>query len=601
MKDTLSYQLMDILNKFGIDHIFLVPGGGNMFLVDAAGRHPNIKTIATHHEQSAVIAAEAYSRIKNNFGVALVTTGPGGTNALTGIAGAWLDSIPLFIISGQVKIEDFNFENKLRQKGPQEINIVEMSKIITKKSILLKDTNNFETTVTDLIYTCKSDRPGPVLLDIPLNIQSEKISLNIINNKTQKIVKNQNKKLFTDILSNLSKAKKPLILLGHGVKNSKKEAVLKKFLIENNLPVSLTWPMTDFLEFDNLLNTGRPGVVAKRSANFIIQKSDFILALGSRLDRIVTAFNPENFGRNTKKFYVIDVDKNELLKLPKRFKKVNVNISEFVDFIISKNIKLKKNESWLKEIQYIKAKYEKNNVQKSEKNKLSSYEVVNFLSKSLPPNVKIVTGSSGLCIEVFYTHFKNKKNQKLFLTTGLGAMGYGLPALLGTCGASQKNEKVFLYESDGSFMMNMQELQTLKTYNYNATIFLMNNNGYASIRSTQNNYFNGRLVATSSTSGLEMPNFEKVCNAFNLKYFKVKNKNDLKNKLPKAIKTRSLTICEFFLKNDEILYPKCSVIQTKDNKLISAPIEDMTPLLNINELEKIMGNDLDPISYDLRK
>ena len=265
----------------------------------------------------------------------------------------------------------------------------------------------------------------------------------------------------------------------------------------------------------------------------------------------------------------------------------------------SPKIDTKLRSYWLDEICDIKNKYGGIPIQKKTK-KLTSYEVVNSLSDLIPEKSKIVTGSSGLCIEVFYTHFKNKNDQRIFLTTGLGAMGYGLPALLGTC-AKYSKEKVFLYESDGSLMMNLQELQTLNTYKYNATIFVMNNNGYASIRSTQNNYFEGRLVGTSSSSGLDIPNFKNIAKSFNYHYVLIRTKDDLLKKLPKCIHNSELTLCEFQIQEDEILVPKCSVIKTKSNKLISAPIEDMTPLLELKELKKLMGNNIDPVSIELRK
>ena len=252
MIETLSFHLMDALSKLGVNHVFFVPGGGNMFLVDAAGRHPNIKTIATHHEQSAVISAEAYSRMTKNIGVALVTTGPGGTNAVTGIAGAWLDSIPLLIISGQVKMDDINFDNKLRQKGPQEINIIEIVKPITKKAQLLTKPELLNETLIDIIRTAKSDRPGPVLLDIPLDIQSQKIKLdqtNLIEKPPKTVI---NKHDFRKFFERLSRAKRPLFLLGHGVKSGKIQKKLKNILKTNSIPASLTWPMTDFFEFENI-------------------------------------------------------------------------------------------------------------------------------------------------------------------------------------------------------------------------------------------------------------------------------------------------------------------------------------------------------------
>ena len=334
-EDTLSYLLFDYLSKIGTDTVFLVPGGGNMFLVDAVGRHPNIKCVCTHNEQSAVIAAEAYSRLNKGVGVALVTTGPGATNSITGIAGSWIDSIPVLVISGQVKTDDINFSGKLRQKGPQEVNIVSMVKGITKYSKTITNHKNFLKELHKIINLSKNGRPGPCLIDIPLDIQSRKV---IIPTDYQPLLKKQTiackKKIPNYLIEKIIQSKRPLFLMGHGVKSSKSEKLARDLIKYSNIPVCVTWPMIDLLAFDDPLYIGRPGVVAKRNANLTIQNSDLVISIGARLDRIVTAFDPKNFAKNAE-IFCIDIDGGELKKHPKRFKKIKFDCKYFIPSLLA--------------------------------------------------------------------------------------------------------------------------------------------------------------------------------------------------------------------------------------------------------------------------
>ncbi len=597
-EDTLSYLLFDYLSKIGTNTVFLVPGGGNMFLVDAVGRHPDIKCICTHNEQSAVIAAEAYSRLNKGIGVALVTTGPGATNSITGIAGSWIDSIPLLVISGQVKTDDINFEKKLRQKGPQEVDIVSMVKGITKYSETITDHKNFLKKLSTIINHSKNGRPGPCLIDIPLDIQSQKVKIPF---DYKSLLKNEiieaKKKIPNDLINKIIKSKKPLFLMGHGIKSSKSEKLAIELIKYSNIPVCVTWPMIDLLAFHDPLYIGRPGVVAKRNANLTIQNCDLLITIGARLDRIVTAFNPDNFAKNAE-IYCIDIDEGELNKHPKRYKKLKFDCKYFLPDLLVKlrDHKYKnKNIRWLDFCSNLKTKYGKSELRK--KNSMSIYSTVNLLSKIIPPNSTIVTGSSGLCIEVFYTHFENKRNQKTFLTTGLGSMGYGFPALVGA--SSQIKKNLFLYEGDGSAMMNLQELQTLKTNKCKAKIFLINNQGYVSIRNTQKNYFKGRFIGINKNSGMETSSISSIAKAIGIKSYVIKKYSDF-NKIKKTLKNDELIIYEIFVNKDEKLIPKCSAYKLDNGTMVSSPIEDMTPLLEIKELKKLISGPIDKKSYSMR-
>jgi len=608
---TISNCIMAYLADLGVDRVFLVPGGGNMFLVDAVGAEPRIEFVPTHHEQAAVIAAEYYARKTGRLGVAVVTTGPGSSNALTGIAGAFFDSVPLLVLAGQVKTADYNEDGRLRQKGPQEIDLVSMAKNLTKMAKTCFDPDTVPQDIEAAVMVAFSGRPGPVMLEVPLDVQSKITNGDRFNALTVSRHSPDAENFEADpkmqsacasIGDRLIAAKKPLLVIGHGVASSRHTDTIRNFVRDHRLPVSLTWPMMDFLPFEDELNAGRFGVVAKRYANIVIQKSDYILVLGSRLDNIQTAFNIDRFGKNAF-IDVVDVDSEELAKMPDRFACHEYNLVSFVPELVRALGALSSFDShqgWVEEIAALRQKFgfETFKSTEEETDRISIYDFIERLSDGFAGGETIVTGSSGLSVEVFYTHFRNKPDQWISLTTGLGAMGYGLPAAVGVTSVS--DQKIYLFESDGSLMMNLQELQTLKTLNRPMTIFLLNNEGYASIRATQENYFEGRFVGTGPSSGLEMPQFEKVAEAFGFDYIAISDIDHVDHQIGQAVTHQGLLICEVFVRKDEKLMPKCSVIRTNDNQLLSAPIEDMTPLLSIDEFKSIMGDQIDPLSVRIR-
>jgi acetolactate synthase-1/2/3 large subunit len=608
---TISNGIFSFLADMGVDRVFLVPGGGNMFLVDAVGCEPRIEFVSTHHEQAAVIAAEYYSRKTGKLGVAVVTTGPGSSNAVTGIAGAWFDSVPVLILAGQVKKADYNLDSKLRQRGPQEIDLVSMVAKITKMAKTCFNPSEMPRDLKAAVHLAQSGRPGPVVLEVPLDVQSAIIKWPAakINNAQdgQEVIDCSSfsrdlDSFCQDLANQIVEAERPLVVVGFGVKSSLQTNSLRDLILSVMLPVSLTWPTTDFLSFDHVLNAGRFGVVAKRHANIILQKSDLILVLGSRLDNIQTAFNIERFGKNARVF-AVDIDPAELKKMPERFQKFQSNLSNFVPAFsnaMAKTTVPETRDRWLSEISFLRQKFENESFETvaQEPKGISIYKFVDYLSNSFSGGEIIVTGSSGLAVEVFYTHFRNREKQWIGLTTGLGAMGYGLPAALGVAAASK--DKVFLFESDGSLMMNLQELQSLKTLAHPVTIFVQNNDGYASIRATQENYFNGRFVATGPSSRLEIPSIKKLAEAFGFEYAVISSTDNIEQKLATAREHKGLMICEVVLWRDEKLMPKCSVIRTEDNQMISAPLEDMNPLLDIETLKSIMGTKTDELSLRIR-
>ena len=606
-KLTLANQIFAFLQSIGVDRVFLVPGGGNMFLVDAVATQAGIQFVATHHEQSAVIAAEYYSRVSGKIGVALVTTGPGSTNAITGIAGAWLDSIPVLILAGQVKTSDLNAGNKLRQRGPQEIDLVSMVAKISKFSMTCLVAKNCVKDIANGLKKAVQGRPGPVVFEIPLDIQSsivDGVTAKLVedNKITQHIVTNKTQVVTEEIFQALMVAARPLLVIGNGAKVARVHIELRRLAESLGIPVSMTWPTMDLFEYDHELNAGRIGTVAKRFANIAIQQSDLVIVLGSRLDPVLTAHNIERFGKHAK-VIVVDIEQSELDKLPSRFLKFCADLRDVSEdlkgFLSSSRLNFDFS-NWRLKIKKLKQRYSDEVFSKrtNADDPLSIYEFIECFSEKLHGGEIIVTGSSGLSVEVFYTHFKNKIGQKTFLTTGLGAMGYGLPALLGASEAT--NKKVILFESDGSLMMNLQELQSLKSRGGDKLIFVMNNGGYASIRATQRNYFNGRLVATDPNSGLEIPEINKIAVCFGFDYCKISNFREMPKTLSEVVGRSGPVICEVVLQDDEVLMPKCSVFKQDDNTLVSAPLEDMSPLLSLEELSEVMEGKIESVSQTIR-
>lgn len=606
-KLTLANQIFAFLQSIGVDRVFLVPGGGNMFLVDAVATQAGLEFVATHHEQSAVIAAEYYSRVSGKIGVALVTTGPGSTNAITGIAGAWLDSIPVLILAGQVKTSDLNAGNKLRQRGPQEIDLVSMVAKISKHSMTCLVAKKCVKEIANGLKKAVQGRPGPVVFEIPLDIQSsivDGVTTELVEDKkiTQRMVTKKTRVVTEEIFQALMVAARPLLVIGNGAKVARVHTELRSLAESLGIPVSMTWPTLDLFEYDHELNAGRIGTVAKRFANIAVQQADLVIVLGSRLDPVLTAHNIERFGKHAK-VIVVDIEQSELDKLPSRFSKFCADLrdvsQDLKEFFLSSRPEFDFS-SWRLKVKELKQRYSDEVFSKrtSAHDPISIYEFIECFSEKLHGGEIIVTGSSGLSVEVFYTHFKNKIGQKTFLTTGLGAMGYGLPALLGASEAT--NKKVILFESDGSLMMNLQELQSLKSRGGDKLIFVMNNGGYASIRATQRNYFNGRLVATDPNSGLEIPEINKIAACFGFDYCKISNFREMPKTVSEVVGRSGLVICEVVLQNDEVLMPKCSVFKQNDNTLVSAPLEDMSPLLPLEELSEVMEGKIESVSQTIR-
>jgi acetolactate synthase-1/2/3 large subunit len=577
--------LLNCLADLGVKDIFFLPGGGAMYLNDALACETRITSVPCHHEQACGIAAEAYGRTHDcGFGVAMVTSGPGATNVLTPVAGAWIESLPLLIISGQVKRPDALRGRPLRQSGVQEIDVVSMVKPITKYAVTVDSPENVRKYFEEAVWHMRSGRPGPVWLDVPLDVQAAPIDPNNLmgfeppntdydSDLSQELI--QLKQLLSD-------SKRPLILAGHGVRISGGAKKFQELAEQLGIPCVFTWNASDLLAWDNPLYIGRPGVVAARAPNFAIQNCDLLISIGCRLDNVITAYNPKGFARNAKKV-VIDVDQNELdrhemqITLPV--------LSDAKHFINSWLIKASDPPSgwddWRTKCLDWKKRYTPLDGRAFELDgPISHYDFVETISNAIPENQLVITGSSGLAVEVFYTVYRNKIGQRMFLTSGLGSMGYGIAAAIGACIGSGRIPTVCV-ESDGSLMLNLQELATLKALNLPITVVVMNNGGYASIRNTQRNYFEQRYLGSGPDSGLYIPDFVEVAKGIGL----IAEDITSTERLAGAFARGGPRLLNVHLKSDEILSPKVAAMPQSDGSIISMPLEDMSPLLTLETLE----------------
>lgn len=602
MKQRVADYIFTRVADFGVNDVFLLPGGGAMHLVDALGQNDDLNFVACHHEQAAAIAAEAYARVNEKIGVALVTTGPGALNTLTAVAGAWIESVPLLIISGQVKRADMKADSGVRQMGPQEVDIVSMVKPVTKYAVTIDDPKDIKYHVDKALELATTGRQGPVWLDVPLDVQATLIDVKALDaaDDTAELTSWDQSQL-ADIVALIQQAKRPLILAGHGIRLSGAAESFSQMVEALNIPVVATWNSLDLLPFEHPLMVGKPGSVALRAANFAIQNCDLLISIGARLDNVITAHNPQGFAKYAKKI-VVDIDANEMNKHQMNIDAaVIANAADFIQSLLEQADSCQVNtEKWQQQCQKWKEQYTICDGQVfPESGEISHYHFVDVLSDKVKEGELVITGSSGMAVEVFYLGFRNKKDQRVFLTSGLGSMGYGLPAAIGGCLAAGRKPVVSV-EGDGSLQLNLQELSTLKALNLPIRMFVMNNSGYASIRNTQRNYFDGRYVATGEASGLLMPDIVKVAEAMGIDTLIIDDAKDLDKNIEQALAHPGPLICDVRLINDEALWPKVAAIPQEDGSMISMPLEDMSPLLSLDELKSEMLVELLPASIEAR-
>ncbi len=585
----LSDYVMNTLAKEGVRNIFMVSGGGVMYLDDALGIHPKIQHICNHHEQACALAAEGCARVNDGIGALLVSTGPAGTNAVTGIACSWQDSIPVIGISGQVKSSFLIGGSGLRQNGTQEGDIVSIVKSITKYAAIVLKAEEIKYHLEKAIWLAKNGRPGPVWLDIPLDVQQAQIDPKKLKGFTPPKVKKTNLKL-DKIAALLKKAKRPIFLAGGGIAQAK---IQKEFLAlaeEFQIPVATAKNGFDIIWDAHPLLAGRVGINGQRAANLAVQNADLILVTGTHLPFVVTGYETALFGKNAK-IVLVDVDPAQIKHCHiKPHLAVNADFKEFIPKL-HKYLKKAKyaypSDYWVKRVQQYRADYPQvSKEQKQVKDYVNSYHFFDVLSDYVSAD-DIITADQGAAFYSFTTAFKNKKGQKAFTNGGFSTMGYGIGAAIGACFAP-KVDNVVCVHGDGGLQMNIQELQTIKHYNLPIKLFVFNNEGYLSIKHTQTAFFNGRLVGSDPKSGVSCPDTVKIAQAYGLKTFRITNHKELKNKLKQIMAVKGPVVIEVLLDPMQPYTPKTVSKRLPDGRMVSPALHEMAPFLAEEEMRKNM-------------
>lgn len=577
-----DYILKFLISK-GVKQVFLITGGAITFVVDAFSRNKSIKYTCCAHEQAAAMMADAYSRLGPNFGATMVTSGPGATNLLTGIACSWFDSIPTIHFCGQVNQNELSGAVRstkyVRQVGFQETDIVSMAKPITKFAYQIKSVKEIKTVLEKAYFIATSGRPGPVLIDIPMNLQRQKIDKRKVKENLFKSSKLHIKDLDNKIsktISLLKKSKRPVIILGGGIKYSKSKNIIKKIFKKFNFPYVTTWSGFDCCGHDMENYIGTIGVYGNRAANFAVQNSDFILNIGSRLDTRITGGRPETFARNAK-IVSVDIDKHELNKKRgmKNFIKINADVKDFLkSFLKEKNLACKK--EWMQKCIDWRNKYPRvlKKWRKSSKF-VNPYYFIEQLSNKLT-NKDIIVADDGAHLTWAVQAFKVKLGQEFFSAYGNSPMGYAFPAAIGASIAKNK-KKIICIDGDGSIQINIQELHTMVANKLPIKLIILNNNGYGIIKQFQQLYLSNRLEA--SGKGLSNPNFKNIAKAYGVNYTEMKNHKDVNIKLKKVLKSNKPEFINVIIKPNQKIEPKLQ---------FGKPIEDLSPLLSRKEFNKNM-------------
>ena len=590
----LSDYVVDFLIQRGLKHLFLLPGGGCMHLTDSVGKRPELDYVCCLHEQACAYAAEAYGEYTNAFGCALVTAGPGGTNAVTGAACAWIESSPCLFISGQAKRADLihSQPQPVRSMGQQEVDIVAMVRPITKYAVIVLEPAEIRFHLEKALWLATHGRKGPVWIDIPLDVQAAQVDPATLTGFTPAV---EDTRSFTGeidrTLAALACAHRPVIYAGNGVRTAGMLDTFHTLVERLRLPVLLTWKAADFLPEEHPGYVGRPGGIGQRAANFAQQKSDWILVLGARLDLPSVAFNHANFAPRAFKIFV-DVDPAELAKFKAKIDvPVCADLARFLPELLAAVEALppadfsawrEQCRAWVRRFPVVLPEY-----QRQPAGAVSTYVLIDVLSDLLGPDDVIVPGSSGPCSDIFFQAFRIKAGQRVLNAPGLGAMGTGLPGTIGAALAAG-GRRVVNVNGEGGFQLNIQELETVQRLRLPVKYLVLDNGGYRSVVSMQRGHFQGRLVGAEPGSRLTMPDTGRVAEAYGIPALYVDSHERLRDVLAEALARPGPVVCVIKTSVDEMTAPRAISEVRPDGTIVSKPMEDMWPFLDRTEYNAIM-------------
>lgn len=637
MQQKLSEYIADFLVEHEVIDGFTVTGGGAMHLNDAFGHKEGLNMVYNHHEQACSIAAEGYARLTGRVALVCVTSGPGGTNAITGVLGGWQDSIPMFVISGQVKriTTTASTDVPLRQLGDQEFQITDTVKNMTKYAVMVNEPEKIRYHLEKAWYLANTGRKGPVWLDIPLDVQASKINpdelegfspsefdevsnlsydslrsrddlaekYNVPKSELNHLLHSKyDESLSKDILDKIKNAKKPVILAGTGIRIADAFEEFRAFVDRINIPVLTAWNAHDLLEANHPLFAGKPGTVGTRGGNFVAQNCDLLLVLGCRMNIRIISYNDHQFAKNAYKI-VVDIDENELHKptvdvdmpVHANLKDVLISLNEILaeeqssderdGLAEQRNLsEINPHKEWIDWCIEINQKYPASRPQYFSISKpMNPYAFATRFFDVLEENDIVVCGNGGACVVTFQAA-DIKKGQRLFTNSGCAAMGYGFPAAIGAA-VAKKGERIICVDGDGSFQMNLQELQTVVYNRLNLKIFYLNNNGYHSIRQTQTNLFNPPMVGVCDGNGLSFPEAKRIAYAYDIPYILIDSLDDVEEKMQEALIKEGPVFIEVVIDENQFFEPKLSSKVLPDGRIVSPELDDMYPFLSREEYE----------------
>jgi acetolactate synthase-1/2/3 large subunit len=606
-KMRVSDYIADFLVKKGVTDCFMVVGGGAMYLNNSFGHTEGMRCTHFHHEQGAAIAAESYSRYGEKVAVLNVTSGPGGTNAVTGVLGGWLDSLPMFVVSGQVRYDTTvryweklqgSSEHTLRSLGDQEYDITKMTGHMCKYAVMLEDPKDIRYHMEKAWHLMKTGRPGPVWIDVPVNFQAAEIDPEELRGyeptEEKAVVLNLGQSAL-EVFEKIKKAKRPVIYAGGGVRIAGATDVFRRVVSKLGVPVCTYWNSIDLIEDEDHLYCGRGGNMGDRAGNFAIQNSDLLLVIGSRLSIRQVGYNWDTWARKAE-VIMVDIDPAEMEKHTLHVDtRINADAKEFLEKLeVLCNDEdggyIFENEDWRAQCVKWKEKYPvvSDTQRHTGSEPVNVYGFIRTLSEKLPAG-SLTAVSNGACCVAGHQAWDIKAGTRFIINNAVASMGYGLPAAIGLCIASGKKETICL-EGDGSIMMNLQELQTIITNKLPIKLFLINNDGYHSIRLTQNNLFSDySKVGIGPESGdLAFPSFKKIAEAFGYPYMEIRTGDELEKRLDEAVAAKTPLFCEVFTDTTQVWAPKSSARREPDGSLTSPPLEDLAPFLPREELAENM-------------
>jgi acetolactate synthase I/II/III large subunit len=587
----LSDYVLERLASAGARHVFFVPGGAAMHLNDSLGQVRGLRYTSNLHEQASAVAAEAWTKVTNELGVCMTTVGPGATNAVTGVAAAWLDSSPVVFVSGQVKRADLKADSGLRMLGVQELDIVSIVQSITKYAVTVTDPSTVRFHLEKAIHLALAPRRGPVWIDIPLDVQAADITPDDIPGflASDAATSPRLQPLVSQVVALMRSAERPALLAGNGIRLAGALTEFDELLNRLHIPVLTTWQALDVIPHDHPLFAGRPGSVAPRGANFTLQNCDLLLSIGSRLDMALTAYAHDRFARGAKKI-LVDVDQPEIDKMRMR---VDIKIvSDAKAFLEELLVQLNGTHvpaatSWLARVRQWKSEYPVVLPEHLDRTDyVSTYAFSKILSEELAEGDIVCSASSGAAIEIFLLCYEAKAHQRVFHNRGTGAMGFALPAAVGASVAG-RNRRTICVDGDGGFQFNIQELETIRRSNLAVTIFVLNNQGYSSIRTSQQRYFK-RLVGSDPSSGMTLPDTLAVAEAYGVEGFRLSGGDDVRAGIRRALSFGRPVVVDVMVPPEETRQPSVVSTAKPDGSMSSKPLEDLWPFLSREEFLRNM-------------